>query len=119
LNVNTDPFILEQIIFNLLSNATSYSPPGSAVSCASEHASDGKWELRFSNPTDALEQEDLRHMFERFWRKDTARTGGRHAGLGLSIVQALADALGIQVTNDLTADSVFTVSLRFPPQGTV
>jgi two-component system sensor histidine kinase QseC len=58
-------------------------------------------------------------MFERFWRKDAARTGGRHSGLGLSIVQALADALGIQVTADLTADRVFTVSLRFPAQGAV
>lgn len=119
LHLKTDPVKLEQIIVNLLSNAVRYSPPGSSVSCASEHASDGKWELRFSNPTDALEQEDLRHMFERFWRKDAARTGGGHSGLGLSIVQVLAEALGIEVIADLTADRVFTVTLRFPDQAAV
>ena len=119
LHLNTDPVKLQQIVFNLLSNAVRYSPPGLSVSCASEHASDGKWELRFSNPTENLEQEDLRHIFERFWRKDAARTGSRHSGLGLSIVQALADALGIKVFADLTADRVFTVTLRFPAQAYV
>lgn len=119
LHLNTDPVKLQQIIFNLLSNAVRYSPPGSAVGCASGRACDGEWELRFSNTTEHLAQEDLRHMFERFWRKDTARTGGLHSGLGLSIVQALADALGIEVVADLTADNVFTVRLRFPAPNAV
>ncbi|MDD8050218.1 MAG: ATP-binding protein [Verrucomicrobiota bacterium] len=119
LHLNTDPLKLRQIIFNLLSNAVWYSPPGSAVICTSIRACDGKLELRFSNHTDALEQEDLHHIFERFWRKDAERTGGIHSGLGLSIVQALADALGIEVVTDLTADKVFTASLRFPVQGAV
>jgi two-component system sensor histidine kinase QseC len=111
--------MLEQIIFNLLSNATCYSPPGSTVVCESRHTASDVWELRISNPTDALEQEDLPHIFERFWRKDTARTGGLHSGLGLSIVQALADALGVEVVADLTPDNVFTVRLRFPARNAV
>ena len=119
LNLTTDPVILEQIIFNLLKNAACYSPPGSAVVCESGRISNDEWELRISNPTDALEQEDIPHMFERFWRKDTARTGGLHSGLGLSIVQALADALGIEVIANLTADKVFTVQLRFPAPNAV
>ena len=119
LNLTTDPVILEQIVFNLLNNAACYSPPGSAVVCKSGRISNDEWELRISNPTDALKQEDIPHLFERFWRKDTARTGGLHSGLGLSIVQALADALGIEVVANLTADKVFTVQLRFPAPNAV
>lgn len=117
LHLDTDPHKLGQILYNLLSNAVQYSPPDSVIACSSERTSGGPWELRFSNPTKAIEQEDLRHIFERFWRKDAARTAGGHAGLGLSIVQALAETLGIQVAAELSEDKLFTVRLRFSARG--
>lgn len=119
LRLNTDPLKLEQIVFNLLNNAARYSPPGATIVSRSEQLSAGGWELNFSNPTQDLDQEDLRYIFERFWRKDAARTAGGHAGLGLSIVQSLADALGVQVAANLTTDKVFTVRLGFPSHRTV
>jgi signal transduction histidine kinase len=42
-------------------------------------------------------------MFDRFWRKDAARTSNGHVGLGLSLVQALARALDLAVEVDLDA----------------
>jgi two-component system sensor histidine kinase QseC len=114
LRLNTDPLKLEQIVFNLLNNAAQYSPPGAAIVCASAKGAGGKWELSFRNPVQDLGQEDLDHIFERFWRKDAARTAGGHAGLGLSIVQALADTLGIQVAADLADNGVFSIRLGFP-----
>ena len=116
LRLDTDPLKLEQIVFNLLSNAARYSPPEATIACASTKAEGGGWELRFSNPVQDLEQEDLRHIFERFWRKDAARTAGGNSGLGLSIVQALAAVLGIRVAADLSADGIFTMRLVFPSQ---
>ena len=114
LRLNTDPLKLEQIVFNLLNNAARYSPPGAAIVCASAKGVGGKWALSFRNPVQDLGQEDLDHIFERFWRKDAARTAGGHAGLGLSIVQALADTLGIQVAADLADNGVFSIRLGFP-----
>lgn len=50
-------------------------------------------------------------MFERFWRKDEARTDGRHAGLGLSLVQALADTLSLKVSSVLDKSRRFSIML--------
>ena len=50
-------------------------------------------------------------MFERFWRKEQARTGSNHAGLGLSLVKALAELLNLKVRLMLDASSRFTFSL--------
>ncbi|MGI6496742.1 MAG: ATP-binding protein [Kiritimatiellia bacterium] len=118
LRLAIDPPKLEQIVFNLLDNAAQYSPPGAAVVCTGE-LDGGLWELCFSNPVQDLEQKDLEHLFERFWRKDAARTAGGHAGLGLSIVEALAGALGIRVAADLAGNGVFTIRLRFPARASM
>ncbi len=37
----------------------------------------------------------LKNMLKRFWRGDLSRTDVRYSGLGLSVVQALADVLDI------------------------
>ena len=114
LRLDTDPLKLEQIVLNLLNNAAQYSPPGAAIVCTSARGDGGLWELCFSNPVQGLDQEDLGHIFARFWRKDAARTSDGHSGLGLSIVQALADAMGIQVAANLSETGVFTIRLGFP-----
>jgi len=114
LAIQTDRVKLDMIVSNLLSNAACYSVAGSLVICTSATLADGRRELRICNHARDLEQEDMQHILERFWRKDAARTGGRHAGLGLSIVKLLADILGIQMTAELSTDKVFTVVLLFP-----
>lgn len=42
-------------------------------------------------------------MSDRFWRKDTARTGGRNVGLGLAIVGAFSDLLGLEIRTSITS----------------
>jgi signal transduction histidine kinase len=56
-------------------------------------------------------------MFDRFWRKDEARAGGRNVGLGLALVRALADLLGIRIETRLDADRTFRVTLSKPVPG--
>jgi signal transduction histidine kinase len=53
-------------------------------------------------------------MFDRFWRKDEARTGGHGVGLGLAVVRALADLLAIGIETRLTADGTFHIALSMP-----
>ena len=48
--------------------------------------------------------QDLAVMFDRFWRKDEARTGGRNVGLGLALVRAMADLLAIEVETQILPD---------------
>ena len=47
----------------------------------------------FANDAPGLTQEDVAHVFDRFFTADKMRTG-QSTGLGLAIVKALADQMG-------------------------
>jgi signal transduction histidine kinase len=106
----TDPDTFALMVANLLSNAVAHSPAGGAVTCTSATGA-GRPSVTFSNPAHGLEPADLAVMFDRFWRKDEARAGGRYAGLGLSLVRAAGDLLGIEIGTRLEPDGTFRVTL--------
>jgi two-component system sensor histidine kinase QseC len=106
----TDPEKLALIVQNLLANAVAYSPPGTVVVCSSEEAR-GRASVSFANRAENLEPQDLSVMFDRFWRKDEARASGRNVGLGLALVRALADLLGIEVDARLLPERTFRITL--------
>lgn len=110
LEVNSDGDKLRLILINLLSNAISYSPDRSVIVVEAQDTETGA-RLAVSNPTVDLAEQDLAMMFERFWRKDEARSGGRHAGLGLSLVKALADVLSLKISSVLDKSRRFTIML--------
>lgn len=51
----------------------------------------------FRNETTDLTEDDVPHVFDRFFTSDKMRTG-RNTGLGLAIVKALADRMGCRIT---------------------
>lgn len=116
LRFDTDPEKFALVVSNLLSNAVAYSPPGSALVCTSEETST-RASVSFSNRAENLEPQDLSVMFDRFWRKDEARAGGHSVGLGLALVRALADLLGIEVEARLLPDRTFRITLARPVAG--
>ncbi len=116
LRFETDPEKFALVVSNVLSNAVAYSPPGTTVICASEEAS-GRALVSFSNRAENLEPQDLAVMFDRFWRKDEARAGGRNVGLGLALVRALADLLDIEIETGLSPDKTFRITLSRPLSG--
>lgn len=87
------------ILSNLFSNAVAYSPAGSTVSCSVDES-----EITVANPAPLLEPGDVPHLFERFWRKDAARTGSLHAGLGLPLARAFAELLGLDLTAEIDSE---------------
>lgn len=95
LAISTDREKLELILSNLFSNAVAHGSPERPVTCSAT-ASDGEFALRVANSTAELAAIDLTRIFDRFWRKDAARSDGRHAGLGLSLVSALCGLLGFR-----------------------
>ena len=92
--VDGDEARLRQVAANLLSNAMEHTPAGTAVRVAVA-ASNGEAALEVADEGPGLSAADAEQVFDRFFRVDGARTrdaGG--AGLGLSIVAAIARAHG-------------------------
>ena len=61
-----------------------------------------------------IAEEDLRKIFDRFYRADKSRTGGSHCGLGLSMVKWIAEAHGgsVEVVSKEGEGSEFVFHLR-------
>lgn len=83
--------LLRRAISNLLGNATRYANPGSCVQLNISHTNDGQVHLCVVNQGETIHDDDLPHLFDRFFRGDPARTHGQvNHGLGLAIVGAIA-----------------------------
>lgn len=96
--VAVDPDRMAQVLGNLLDNALRHTPPGGEVRLEA-HASARGIVLRVADTGEGIAAEHLDHVFERFYRVDTARdraAGG--SGIGLAIARALVEAHGGTVT---------------------
>ena len=65
----------------------------------------------FANDAPGLTQEDVEHVFDRFFTADKMRTG-QSTGLGLAIVKALVERMGHTVSAELDGD-LFRVMVRW------
>jgi signal transduction histidine kinase len=108
-----DASLVRSILLNLFENAADYTPAGGEIHIAVETASDGT-ALRIANTTDDLVAEDVPKLFERLWRKDPARSGGRHVGLGLSLARSYARAMGWTLSATLDEPRMLTLTLVCP-----
>ena len=88
-----DPKRFRQVLANLLSNALIYTPVEGEIRVDIRAVRD-TIELSVSDTGPGISEEDLPHLFERFYRGDPARgrTGG--SGLGLAIVRQWVEAHG-------------------------
>jgi two-component system sensor histidine kinase MprB len=84
--VHVDPAAVDHAVSNLVDNAIKWTPPGAAVRLVVE---DGQVCVTDHGP--GIAEEDLPHIFERFYRAPAAR-GMPGAGLGLAIVGGVARA---------------------------
>jgi two-component system, OmpR family, sensor histidine kinase MprB len=85
------PATIERAVANLLDNAAKWSPPGGEVEVV---VRDGEVSVRDHGP--GIDEEDLPHVFDRFYRASSAR-GMSGSGLGLAIVRQVAETHGGEV----------------------
>ncbi|WP_375459267.1 response regulator [uncultured Enterovirga sp.] len=116
--IQSDGRLLEQIIRNLISNALKYTNEGKVlVGCRrrGQMLSIEVWDTGIGIPHDELEA-----IFEEYHQVDNvSRARSRGLGLGLSIVQRLADLLGhkVRVSSRRGRGSVFAIEVDLPDQG--
>ncbi|MGN6795322.1 MAG: ATP-binding protein [Streptosporangiaceae bacterium] len=117
LTLPTDPRRVERILSNLIGNAIEHS--GSDVGVRTGTEGDTGW-VEVSDGGPGIPAEHLPHVFERFYKADSARTSAG-SGLGLAIALENARLLGgtIGVASDVRRGSVFRLTLPLRPGGTV
>ncbi len=110
-----DATAINQMMHILLDNAVKYAGLGGEAQFSLKKRQNVVY-LSAKNTGEPISQEDMPHLFERFYRSDKARTTGNGYGLGLSILRNLAQMMGAQVnvTSDAVNGTVFTV--RFKPE---
>ena len=78
---------LKQVVEILLDNAQKYSEPHGTVRVTLQKSGAHHCLLSVADPGDAISPEDLRKIFQRFYRIDEARAMNHSYGLGLSIAE--------------------------------
>jgi two-component system phosphate regulon sensor histidine kinase PhoR len=110
-HVAGDPGKIEQVLINLIHNAIKFSPQNGEITVSSEVHND-RVQISISDGGIGIPEDDLPHVFERFYKVDKARSGGG-TGLGLAIAKHIVKAHGgdIWVESEEDKGSTFTFSL--------
>lgn len=83
---------LKQVVEILLDNAQKYSDPNGTVHVSLQKKDSHHCILTVSDPGDPIASEDLKKIFQRFYRIDEARAMNHSYGLGLSIAENIVKA---------------------------
>jgi ABC-type amino acid transport substrate-binding protein/nitrogen-specific signal transduction histidine kinase len=114
-----DAGAVRQIVDNLLSNALKYSPLGGCIWILLEgHGATVRLLVRDEGP--GISHQDMQRLFQKYARLSARPTAGEASvGLGLAIVQQLAEGLGGKVTcqTELGRGATFIVELPAVPAG--
>ena len=108
--IYTDREKLGMILSNLLFNAVSYSPDNAEIDITAE-VRNNNVVLEVRNASIDLKPEDILHMKDRFWRKQTVQGESGHSGLGLTLVEALAGVMKLDVSLRLDNQQTFMVTI--------
>ncbi len=102
---------LKQVLLVLVDNAIKFTPPGGAITLAGATVRK-QVELSVRDTGTGIDPAVLPHIFERFYRGDTSRTGAGF-GLGLSIAKTLVEAQHgtLTVQSEVCKGSIFTITL--------
>jgi two-component system sensor histidine kinase MprB len=107
------PASLERAIVNLLDNAAKWGPPGEPIEV---RLAGGELTVRDHGP--GIAEEDVPHVFERFYRATSARSMPG-SGLGLAIVHQVAESHGGTIEVEAAPGGGTLMRLRLPARPAV
>ncbi|MEN9270809.1 MAG: ATP-binding protein [Thermostichales cyanobacterium HHBFW_bins_127] len=110
----SDPYLLDRVVRELLTNACKYTPPQESIHLRVEQQGD-HLQIRVINTGVAIPPELTPKIFEKFYRipsQDRWKQGG--TGLGLALVKQICQTLGATVTVENCPDPAVAFNIRIP-----
>ncbi|MBQ4088295.1 MAG: HAMP domain-containing protein [Clostridia bacterium] len=98
LMVMADPDRINQVISNLIDNALKFMPEEGGVLGLVISREGEKVHVSVSDNGTGIPEEDIGHVFDRFYKADKAHTSGMGTGLGLAIAKSILDQHGGRIT---------------------
>jgi len=91
-----DPRKLTQVLENLIGNAVKYSPEGGAIRIKDENGGD-YYRVSIEDQGIGMAPEEVRKVFEKFYRVDSSNTAIGGMGLGLPLAKGIVEAHGGEI----------------------
>ena len=113
--VHADASRVTQLLDNLISNAIKFTPSGGSVTVRVEKHGDSAC-LEVADTGVGIPADEVPHLFDRFFRASTGRSAPG-TGLGLPIVQSIAEAHGGSVAVDSRVGVGTTFVVALPLEG--
>jgi len=104
---------INQALENLLSNAVKYSPEEQEIVITGRENMAG-WEIRISDQGIGMSADQLKRIFEKFYRGDASNTATEGLGLGMCIAKQSIEAHGGSIRVESTEGKGTTVILNLP-----
>jgi signal transduction histidine kinase len=95
--VAADPTYLEQVLRNILSNAEKYTPDGAPIDIHAGRYEKAEAIVRIIDHGPGVDEEELPHLFDRFYRAERSSKSATGAGIGLTVCKRLIEAQGGRV----------------------
>jgi two-component system sensor histidine kinase KdpD len=111
--VRIDFGLMEQVLYNLLYNATQYAPVASEIHLDIRHEN-SRLIMQITDSGPGFPEEDLPKVFSKFYRAEGSITGG--LGLGLSIVRGFVEAHNGQITAENHSEGGARFNLFLPSE---
>ena len=105
---------LNQVLTNIIDNAIRYTKDEDTITISLNKSQDDTVEISIEDTGTGIKEENLQHIFDRFYKEDEARTRGKHGtGLGLYIVKNIIEKHGgsISVESEYGEGTKFIIKL--------
>ncbi len=111
LRIRADPERLFQVLSNLITNASKFSPEGSEIHVKAARTAGGMCDFSVSDSGTGIGPDELPRIFERYWQERSHRGG---VGLGLYISRGIVEAHGGHIRAASRVGQGTTISFTVP-----
>jgi PAS domain S-box-containing protein len=113
IEVMADKSAMEKLFSNLLDNAVTYSPNGGLIRVTARRGED-HFVFSISDQGVGMSPDQMRRVFESFYRADTSNTGIPGTGLGMTIAKGIVESQGGKLSIESTKGEGTTVNFTLP-----